>query len=224
MVFRKRKKELLPVRFCGDPVLRRQAAPVLAVTPEIRTLAEQMERTMFENDIPGIGLAAPQVGVPIRLIVLGLDPDSGGDDGEDEEGAAPPPPRRPLSPGELLLLPRMPMALINPEIVWKSPETSVVVEGCLSIPEINGPVERPARILLRASTLDGESFTLECGGLLGRCLQHEIDHLDGVLFVDRLKPEDRAKVEARVAELTARTEEVAAATHARSLREVNFRA
>lgn len=170
---------------CGHPTLRRRAEPVAAVTPEIRELAERMVVTMLENEVVGVGLAAPQVGRSLRLIVLATHD-----------------PAKPLSPtasaGELLLGPRMPLALVNPEVIWFSGETETRDEGCLSVPEVSGPVERPARVVLRASTLDGEVIQVECGGLLARCIQHEIDHLDGILFIDRLRDEDRAAVAPQV--------------------------
>jgi peptide deformylase len=183
----------LRVLTCGHPALRRRSEPVGAVTPELRELAERMVVTMFENETTGVGLAAPQVGVNTRLIVLATyDP------------AKPPPPT--LSAGELLLNPRMPLALVNPEILWFSSDTETREEGCLSVPEAAAPVERPARIVVRASTLDGEVIQVECGGLLGRCIQHEIDHLDGILFVDRLRDEDRAAVAPLVAALERRAQ------------------
>jgi len=170
---------------CGHATLRRRSEPVAEVTPEVRELAGRMIATMLENEVVGVGLAAPQVGRSLRLIVLATHD-----------------PEKPLSatasPGELLLGPRMPLALVNPEIVWFSAETETRDEGCLSIPEVSGPVERPARVVVRASTLDGEALQVECGGLLARCLQHEIDHLDGILFIDRLRDEDRAAVAAQV--------------------------
>lgn len=171
----------LKLLVCGHPTLRRRAEPVSVVTPEVRELAERMTVTMLENEVVGVGLAAPQVGRSLRLIVLAThEPDQ--------------PVPATASAGELLLGPRMPLAVINPEVVWFSPETAVRDEGCLSVPEVSGPVERPARVVLRATTLDGELLQVECGGLLARCIQHEIDHLDGILFVDRLRDEDRAAV------------------------------
>ena len=189
---RKKQPEILPLRFCGDPVLRQKAEPVVKVTSEIRDLAERMIVTMYENETPGIGLAAPQVGVNLRLITLAV---------FDSPEDLPPDP----TPGEVFLASRMPLALINPEIVWTSPVTDFMEEGCLSVPKICGEVERPALIIVRASTLDGESFTLQCGNLLGRCIQHELDHLNGVLFIDRLKPETRAAVAAKIDELEKRS-------------------
>ena len=175
----------LRVVTCGHPALRRRSEPVAAVTAEVRGLAERMIVTMLENEVVGVGLAAPQVGRNIRLIVLATHD-----------------PEKPLSPsasaGELLLGPRMPLTLVNPELIWFSAETEARSEGCLSVPELSGVVERPARVVLKASTLEGEVIQVECGGLLARCLQHELDHLDGILFLDRLRDEDRAALAAQV--------------------------
>ena len=126
----------------------------------------------------GVGLAAPQVGVGLRLITVAT-----------HDPANPMSPN--ASPGELLLGPRMPLALVNPEILGSSERLETVIEGCLSVPEVSGAVERPAAVILRAWTLDGEKIEVECGGLLARCLQHEIDHLDGVLFIDRISDGER---------------------------------
>ena len=176
---------------CGHPALRRRSEPVAAVTPELRELAGRMVVTLFEHETVGVGLAAPQVGVNTRLIVLAThDPEK--------------PPAVTASAGELLLEPRMPLALINPEVIWFSAETEARDEGCLSVPELSGPVERPGRVVLRASTLDGELIQVECAGLLARCIQHEIDHLDGILFVDRLRDEERAALAPLVATLERR--------------------
>lgn len=168
----------------GHPALRQKSSPVKEVTDEVRRLAACMVVTMLENDIVGVGLAAPQVGVNTRLIVVDTCPD------EDS-----PPPAAPLSPGEISLNPRMPIALVNPEITWTSSETSSCGEGCLSLPGVHGEVTRPDRVRLCATTLDGEAIDVECGGLLARCLQHEIDHLDGILFIDRA-PDEQQKAAA----------------------------
>ena len=93
------------------------------------------------------------------------------------------------SPGEALLLPKMPLTLINPEIVFSSSECDEKDEGCLSVPGLYAPVCRPSRVVLRSQILDGDFIEIECGGLLGRCIQHELDHLDGKLFTDRLSPQ-----------------------------------
>lgn len=164
----------------GHPALRRQAEAITEITPEIRELADRMIISMLENDVVGVGLAAPQVGISKRLIVI----KTTGEDGKSRPGAL---------PGELLLDPMMPVALVNPVIVSSSEETETESEGCLSLPGVSGKVTRPARVVLSARLLDGSELTAECGGLLGRCLQHEIDHLDGVLFYDHLSPQEQAK-------------------------------
>ncbi|MDD3118986.1 MAG: peptide deformylase [Victivallales bacterium] len=166
------KRNILPVQTYGARVLKTVAAPVVGVTPEIRKMAEQMVETMFAFD--GIGLAAPQVGSSLRLIVLGL------------------PNKLPRdyvpSPGEMELLPLMPLALINPVLVSSGGKMVTQEEGCLSVPEIWAEVERPEQVVVRMEIIDHGPVVVACGGLLARCLQHEMDHLDGKLFVDRLKP------------------------------------
>ena len=165
-------KKRITLRTLGDEVLGKVAEPVLNVDAGIVKLArEMMEATVVFN---GIGLAAPQYGVSKRVVVLDVPADS--------MGEVP-------TPGEEQLLPRMPLVLINPEIVSRSNNTTVRDEGCLSVPDIYAPVERPEKVVLRSQTLDGDMIEGECGGLLGRCLQHEIDHLDGFLFTDRLSPD-----------------------------------
>ena len=166
------------VETLGSSALRQVAAPIPEVTPEIRRLAEEMLGAMIAFE--GIGLAAPQVGRALRLVVLGVPPESM---------------EKFPTPGELELLPRMPLVLVNPEIV--SYDDSVLVErdeGCLSLPDLFAPVVRPHRVVLRSGTLDGGVIQTECGGLLARCLQHELDHLDGVLFVDRVAPPAQEKL------------------------------
>lgn len=154
----------------GAPVLHKAAAPVAVIDDQIRTLAAEMiDATRYFN---GIGLAAPQYGESLRMVVL--DVPSG-----DESGSA----------GETLLLPKMPLVLINPEIVMSSSDCTEREEGCLSLPGLYAPVCRPARVVLRTQLLDGDFVEVECGGLLGRCIQHELDHLDGKVFTDRLTPE-----------------------------------
>jgi len=177
-------KERLTVRTLGDEVLRQHAAPVPAVTPEIRDLAGYMLRAMRAFD--GIGLAAPQVGQALRLVVIEIPADA--------MSEAP-------TQGEVLLYPKMPLVLVNPRIVGKSEELAVRDEGCLSLPEIFAPVIRPARVVLETELLSGEHVTAECGGLLGRCIQHELDHLDGVVFADRVAPDDRKFIEAELRKL-----------------------
>jgi peptide deformylase len=141
-----------------DPRLKKVCDPVTAVSSEIGKLAEDMLETMYHA--PGVGLAAPQVGVNARLFVM---------DCVKEEGA---PPR--------------PMVLINPEITWTSDEKNVYEEGCLSIPENYAEVTRPARVRMRWTGLDGTPQEEEFDGLWATCAQHEVDHLNGKLFIDHL--------------------------------------
>ena len=141
----------------GDAVLARKAEPVAEVTDEIRQLIDDMVETMYAA--PGIGLAAPQVGVPLRVCVIDI---SGGRRG-----------------GEVI-------ALVNPEFVERT-GMQLEEEGCLSVPGYNATVARPERAVVRALNRDGEPVTIEGTGLLARALQHELDHLDGTLFLSRLR-------------------------------------
>lgn len=145
------------VRLLGDPVLRIQAQPVTEITEEILVLVSDMLETMYAAD--GVGLAAPQVGVDARVMVV--DP--------REEGTAP-------------------LALVNPVIVERSEETERGEEGCLSIPGVTDIVERSSRVVVEGFGRDGRTRRVEAEGLLARILQHEVDHLDGILFFDRLSP------------------------------------
>ena len=182
-MFFKNKKRYV-VHTVGDPVLREKAKPVAAVTPEIRQLAASMIESM--QAFEGIGLAAPQAGESLRLVVFDVPLESMGDI---------------PSTGERLLLPKMPLAVVNPEIVASSEDLTSHDEGCLSLPDLFAPVVRPASVVFRAQTLDGEWIECECGGLLGRCIQHELDHLDGTLFIDRLTPEAARTVERELKQL-----------------------
>ena len=150
-----------------DPVLKLVSKPVETVDDELRTLMDDMLETMYEA--PGIGLAAIQIGVPKRVIVMDLArPD------EDKQ----------------------PRHFVNPEILWASEETAPYEEGCLSVPEIYDEVERPSRIKLRYLNYHGEQIEEDAEGLFAVCIQHEMDHLDGVLFIDhlsRLKREQAIK-------------------------------
>jgi peptide deformylase len=146
-----------PIIWAPDPVLKTKCTPVPVVDDEIRTLMDDMLDTMYAA--PGIGLAAPQIGVTKRVIVV--------DVSEKDE-------------------PNAPLCLANPEIVWKSDETAPHEEGCLSLPDLYADVERPVAVKVRYLDRDGAQQELEADGLLAICLQHEIDHIDGVLFVDHL--------------------------------------
>ncbi len=154
-----------PLVILPAPQLRLTSAPIARVDDGVRKLAQDMLETMYAA--PGIGLAAVQVGEMNRLITI--------DVSHDEEA-------------------KEPRVFINPEILWKSEDLSVYEEGCLSIPEYYEEVERPARVRVRYTNLAGEPEELEADGLLATCLQHEIDHLDGVLFIDHISKLKRDRV------------------------------
>jgi peptide deformylase len=148
-----------------DPRLRQVSEPVKAVDDSLRRLVEDMFETMYEA--PGIGLAAIKVGEPRRLITMDLAK-------KDE--------------------PKEPRVFINPELLWRSEETAKHEEGCLSIPEYYEEVERPAKVKVRYMDLAGKSHEIDAEGLLATCVQHEIDHLNGVLFIDYLSKLKRSMV------------------------------
>jgi peptide deformylase len=146
-----------PILTAPDPRLQAVSTEVEAVTGEIRALIDDMADSMYAAD--GIGLAAIQIGVARRILVIDLD---------QKEGK------------------KNPVAYINPKITWASEEMAVFEEGCLSVPEIWDDVERPAKIRCEYLDRDGHLQVLEADGLLATCLQHEMDHLNGVLFIDHL--------------------------------------
>jgi peptide deformylase len=155
-----------PIILIPDPRLKTPSEPVTEITDDIRALAADMLDTMY--DAPGIGLAAVQIGVMKRLIVVDVA-------GKDE--------------------PKNPMVLINPEVVGSSDEEfSLHEEGCLSIPDYYEEVERPAKVRVRYMDLDGKMQEVEAEGLLATCLQHEIDHVNGILFLDHLSKLKRDRV------------------------------
>jgi peptide deformylase len=146
-----------PILTAPDPRLKVVSAPVAKVDAEIRTLIDDMIETMYGAD--GIGLAAIQVGVPKRVLVMDIDQKDGK---------------------------KNPIAYVNPKILWASEEMATFEEGCLSVPEIWDEVERPAKIRAEYLDRDGKHHEIEAEGLLATCLQHEMDHLEGVLFLDHL--------------------------------------
>ena len=148
---------LLPILTAPDPRLKKKSQPVDSVDPGLRQLMDDMMETMYAA--PGIGLAAPQVGVLKRLIVLDID-------------------REDVKTG--------PLFMANPEIIEASDEDLTYEEGCLSVPEHYSDVSRPGKVVVRYLDRDGESREMACEGLLATCVQHEIDHLDGVLFIDHI--------------------------------------
>jgi peptide deformylase len=161
---------ILPIRTFGDPVLRDQARPVELFDDALRQLAKDMIETMHEA--PGVGLAAPQVGRPIRLIVF--------DVGDEEQGAG---------------------ALANPVLKNEWGE-QIAEEGCLSLPGLYYPVKRAQNVWAEGFDLDGHAVTIEGEELLARVLQHEVDHLDGILFIDRLETDHRREAMAALRDQT----------------------
>ncbi|WDZ76984.1 peptide deformylase [Ensifer adhaerens] len=146
-----------PLIILPDPVLRQVSSPIETIDADVRRLADDMLETMY--DAPGIGLAAIQIGVARRMLVLDV----------SKEGDE-----------------KTPLVFINPEIVASSDARSVYEEGCLSIPDFYAEVERPASITVKHLDRDGKQQVIEADGLLATCLQHEIDHLNGVLFIDHI--------------------------------------
>lgn len=164
-----------PILQLPDKRLRLVSEPVVAIDGEVKKLVADMFETMYEA--PGVGLAAVQVGVPKRVVTI--------DATRGEEK-------------------KQPFAMINPEILWASDEKSVLEEGCLSIPEYIDEVERPAKIKARFLDLDGRTIEVEAEGLFARVLQHEIDHINGVLFIDHLSKLKRDRVEKKFAKAAKR--------------------
>ncbi len=181
-----RKKIKLKIRIYGDPVLKKQAEAIETIDDKIIALAEEMFDTMLNAD--GVGLAAPQIGESMRLIVLGVP--------YDKEKMPP------ASPGELQLLPQMPLALVNPEVTPTTDRMVCAEEGCLSVPKIYAQVLRPERVMLSAQLLSGYKFNVECGGFLARALQHEVDHLNGILFPDIIEASEMKKIQSSLNNLT----------------------
>ena len=154
---------MLKITYYPDPLLRQIAAPVTQITPELKELAQQMLQTMYEAN--GIGLAAPQVGRSIRLVVIHL--------ADSDTRPADDPASKPL-------------VLINPVITQKGKDKATAEEGCLSLPGLSAKVKRPAEVTVQALDLDGKLCEYAGEGIFARCLQHELDHLDGVLFIDKV--------------------------------------
>lgn len=161
---------LLPIQMLGAEILRRRAEAVPTPGPGLDRLVADMFETMYEAH--GIGLAAPQVGLSERLIVVDV----------KEEGSHP-------------------MALLNPTVVESGAARDRVEEGCLSIPGVAATVERPTSVVVEATDAKGQPVRIQAEGMLARCLQHEIDHLDGVLFIDRISPIKRKMLLAKYRKL-----------------------
>jgi peptide deformylase len=163
-----------------DKRLRQISEPVKKIDAGVRKLVEDMFETMYEA--PGIGLAAIQVGEPKRVITMDL--------AKKEE-------------------PKNPQVFINPEVLWTSEDKAIYEEGCLSIPEYYSDVERPAQVKVKYLDLEGKPRELEATGLLATCLQHEIDHLNGVLFIDHLSKLKRDRVLKKFSKAAKRAAETA---------------
>lgn len=166
---------LLPILVAPDARLKQVSEPVAEVTDEIRRLMDDMLETMYEA--PGIGLAAIQVGVAKRVIVMDL-----GKPGDDDEEGAP----KGDQDKKDKKVERDPRFFVNPEIVWASDDLVLCEEGCLSVPDLYEEVERPAQVRVRFLDYDGKSQEIDCDGMLAVCIQHEMDHLEGILFIDHL--------------------------------------
>jgi peptide deformylase len=161
-----------------DKRLRLKSKPVTGIDGATRKLVEDMFETMYQA--PGIGLAAIQVGVPLRLVVMDL---------SKKENEA------------------EPRVFVNPEIVSPSEEKSIYEEGCLSIPDVHEDVERPARVKVKYLDLDGKAHEEDAEGLFATCIQHEVDHLNGVLFIDHLSKLKRDRIIKKFVKAAKRTEE-----------------
>ena len=170
------KAKLMPIIKVPDPILRQAAIPVAEITDGTRQLLDDMAATMY--DAPGIGLAAIQIGINMQLVVIDCEY------GENKK--------------------KNPLFLINPEIIWKSEEMTIFKEGCLSIPEIYEEVERSTKCRIRYKDKKDTIQELECDGLLSTCVQHEIDHLNGKLFIDYLSRLKRTSIEKKFIKMSKR--------------------
>src|SRR5438876_9906607 len=184
------RKMILPILQYGDPVLRAKGKPIEAIDDRIRELAANMIETMHAAH--GVGLAAQQIGEALKLTVLDISavedrPSTLKLNGKDTDPKT-----------------AMPLVLINPEIELGG-ETEVGIEGCLSFPEITADIERVQSLTVHAQTLEGDAIQIEAGGFLARAIQHEHDHLDGVLFIDRMSSAAKAALSSRLKRLQKET-------------------
>jgi peptide deformylase len=177
----------------GSPVLRQKGARIESITPTIKQLAADMMETMYANK--GVGLAAQQVGVAVQLAVV------------DVRGVTDRPSSLELKGKPAEVDPFMPLVLINPEIK-PAGEPAKGPEGCLSFPEMYADIERPCVVDVTALNLAGETFEFRCGGLLARVIQHERDHLHGILFIDRMDKKTKEELRPELDDLMAETKAV----------------
>jgi peptide deformylase len=173
----------LPIVGYGNPILRAKGARVAVVDERIRALAADMIETMHEAH--GVGLAAQQIGEALQLTVV------------DVAQAEDRPSTLKLNGAEMDPKTAMPLVLLNPELIL-SEETDLGLEGCLSFPEITADIWRASAVALRAQSLDGEVVEIEASGLLARALQHEVDHLNGILFIDRMSAATKVALRGRL--------------------------
>ena len=173
----------LPIVRYGDPVLRAKGRRIEKVDERLRELAANMIETMREAN--GVGLAAQQIGQALQLTVI--------DVSQVEER----PSTMKLNGAEVEPVTAMPLVLVNPQLSLGE-ETEVGIEGCLSFPEITADILRAATIIVQAETLEGESIKIEATGLLARALQHEVDHLNGILFIDRMSAATKVALRSRL--------------------------
>lgn len=181
---------ILPILEYGDPTLRAKGKPIDNIDDRIRELAANMIETMHAAN--GVGLAAQQVGESLQLTVLDVSlvedrPSALKLDGKDVDPKS-----------------AMPLVLINPQIEQRGP-VEIGVEGCLSFPEINGNIERTTGVFVRAQTLEGRTIEIEASGFLARAIQHEGDHLNGILFIDRMNSAAKAALSSRLKRLQKET-------------------
>jgi len=170
---------ILEVVRYGHPTLRQRGERIAAVTPEIRALAEDMLETMYDNR--GVGLAAQQVARTLQLTVL------------DVREVTDRPSTMQIGGQPVTVAEQMPLVLINPEVTPTS-EPVTGPEGCLSFPEMYAEITRPATVRVKAQNLKGEPVEFDCGGLLAKAVQHEVDHLQGILFSDRMTMKEREEL------------------------------
>ncbi len=173
----------LPIHKFGDPILRRKGARIEKITPEIQKFVADMFDTMY--DARGVGLAAQQVGQALQVTVI------------DVRGIKDRPSTMHIAGQPVDLEAHMPLVLINPELK-PGPDTVKGPEGCLSFPEVFADVIRPAEVDVTAMNNQGETYSFRAGGLLAKAVQHEFDHLQGILFIDRMTTEDKADVRAEI--------------------------
>jgi peptide deformylase len=182
----------LPIVRYGDPILRARGKRVTKVDERIRELASDMLETMHAAN--GVGLAAQQIGEALQLTVV------------DVSGVEDRPSTLKLNGAEVDPLMAMPLVLLNPELELEG-ETVSGTEGCLSFPEINAEIDRAESVVVKAETLEGETVEIEASGLLARALQHEVDHLNGILFIDRMSSASKASLASRLKRLQKETQQ-----------------